>query len=55
MGEYVRHLTPLRDDIGSVMEINRVDGGGSECEGGENGCPLTLPYSENLESRKRIK
>jgi hypothetical protein len=23
------------------MEINRVDRGGSECEGGENGCPLT--------------
>jgi hypothetical protein len=24
------------------MEINRVDEGGSECEGGENGCPLTM-------------
>jgi hypothetical protein len=24
-----------------VTEINRVDGGGLEHEGGENGCPLT--------------
>jgi hypothetical protein len=26
-----------------VTEINGVDGGGLEHEGGENGCPLTLP------------
>jgi hypothetical protein len=27
------------------MEINRVDGGGSEHEGGENRCPLTVVAS----------